>query len=113
MQVRDVLDVHDLARLFEMQLREIDKHSGKVYNVGGGPKNTLSLLECVNYLNKKLKINIPLEFHPWRIADHRVYISDISGLEKFWRPQTNPCQILDEICQWADEHPEILALYKD
>lgn len=51
-----------------MQLREIDKHKAKVYNVGGGFKNTLSLLECIDYLNSKLNINIPLKFHAWRIT---------------------------------------------
>lgn len=111
-QVRDVLDADDLARLFHMQLKEIDKHKGRVYNVGGGPKNSLSLLECINYLNKKLKRDIPLKFHPWRIADHRVYLSDISKLKKFWQPETNPYEVLDKIYQWAVEHPEILALYR-
>ncbi|MFH1339126.1 MAG: NAD-dependent epimerase/dehydratase family protein [Candidatus Omnitrophota bacterium] len=111
-QVRDILDAADLARLFEIQFREIDTHNGKVYNVGGGPGNTLSLLECINYLNNKLNINIHLKFHPWRVADHRVYISDISKLNKFWQPKTGPYRLLDKIYQWAVEHPEILALYK-
>ncbi len=111
-QVRDVLDVDDLARLFEMQLRQIDVHKGKVYNVGGGPKNTLSLLECINYLNKKLNIKIPLKFHSWRTADHRVYISDISKLKEVWQPETSPYELLDKIHQWAIKHPQILDLYK-
>ncbi|GAI42454.1 unnamed protein product, partial [marine sediment metagenome] len=83
-----------------------------VYNVGGGFKNTLSLLECIDYLNKKLNINIPLKFHPWRIADQRIYISDISKLDRIWQPETTPYELLDKIYQWAIEHPEILALYK-
>ncbi len=112
-QVRDILDADDLARLLELQLAEINVHKGKVYNVGGGNRNTLSLLECVNYLNKKLNINIPLKFHPWRVADHRVYVSDISKLESFWKPKTTPYQVLDKIYQWAIEHPEVLAMYKD
>ena len=111
-QIRDILDIDDLARLFEMQLKCIDKHKGQVYNVGGGPKNTLSLLESIDYLNSKLNINIPLKFHPWRIADQRVYVSNISKLEKFWQPQTTPYELLDKIYQWAIKHPEILALYK-
>ncbi|MFH1577503.1 MAG: NAD-dependent epimerase/dehydratase family protein, partial [Candidatus Omnitrophota bacterium] len=111
-QIRDVLDAGDLARLFEIELSQINVHKGKVYNVGGGFKNTLSLLECINYLNDKLKINIPLKFHPWRVADHRVYISDISRLEKFWQPKTSPYKLLDKIHQWAIKNPQILSLYK-
>ena len=73
----------------------------------------MSLLECINYLNKRLKTKIPLKFHSWRVADHRVYISNISKLEEFWQPTTTPYKLIDEIYQWAIEHPEIMALYKE
>lgn len=112
-QLRDILDAEDLARLFEMQLRKINIHKGKVYNVGGGFRRTLSLLECINYLKQKFKMKITLKFHPPRIADHLVYVSDISGLEKFWQPKSMPPELLDKIYNWAINHPRILALYKD
>ena len=30
---------------------------GEVYNLGGGRKNSCSILEVINFLEKKLKIN--------------------------------------------------------
>jgi CDP-paratose 2-epimerase len=45
MQVRDVLDVADLVGLYRLCVNEIDSVSGQVLNVGGGPRNSVSILE--------------------------------------------------------------------
>jgi CDP-paratose 2-epimerase len=42
-QVRDVLFVDDLVRAFRLAADNIDKVAGQVFNVGGGPSNTLSV----------------------------------------------------------------------
>ncbi len=47
-QVRDVLYVGDLVRAFDLFLSSGIKH--KVFNMGGGPTNTLSLLELLGLL---------------------------------------------------------------
>src|SRR4029450_5839093 len=44
-QVRDVLHVTDLVDAMLLAQDEIDDLSGSAFNVGGGPANTLSLLE--------------------------------------------------------------------
>jgi len=49
-QVRDVLFVEDLVNLYIAAAKHIDRASGKVYNVGGGPANQLSLLELLVHL---------------------------------------------------------------
>src|SRR5437667_6059288 len=43
-QVRDVLWVEDLVDCYEKALQSIGKNAGKIYNIGGGAGNTLSLL---------------------------------------------------------------------
>ena len=40
-QVRDVLYVGDLIQLYDIALQRAGEISGAVYNVGGGPRNTL------------------------------------------------------------------------
>ena len=42
-QVRDLLHVDDLVRAFQMATEQIDVTTGQVYNLGGGPANTLSI----------------------------------------------------------------------
>jgi len=64
-QVRDVLDIEDLCELIKEQMLKIYKINNKTFNVGGGPKNSLSLRELTsysenitkNYLNIKKSIN--------------------------------------------------------
>lgn len=100
-QVRDALFGTDLARLYVEELENINNHQGQVFNVGGGPKHTVSLLEVIDYLDKKGGKPLKLKFHDWRPADHRVYISDISKVTKVtgWRPTTSVWEGIDKM--WA------------
>src|SRR5579862_1357593 len=42
-QVRDLLFIEDLLDAYDAAWRHIDTAAGKVYNIGGGPRNVLSL----------------------------------------------------------------------
>jgi CDP-paratose 2-epimerase len=42
-QVRDIVFIEDVCRLVELQMENIDRISGEVFNVGGGAANSLSL----------------------------------------------------------------------
>ena len=52
-QVRDVLWVDDLVALYGRAIERIDVAAGQIYNVGGGPENTLSLLELVTLIQNE------------------------------------------------------------
>lgn len=85
-QVRDVLHVDDLSRLLLKQIEGIEKHSGSIYNVGGGPECTLSVLELLDLLAKlkgkpsKQKIT----FDSPRLGDFKVYVSNIAKVTEDW-----------------------------
>lgn len=98
-QVRDVVYGTDLAKLYLMQLENINKHKGQVYNIGGGVKNSISLLELINYLNCKGGKKLKLKYSDWRLADHKVYISDISKIKSnsSWQPTTSVWDGIDQI----------------
>lgn len=104
-QVRDVLWGTDLADLYLTQLKNIKKYQGKVFNVGGGPKNgfNISLLELIqlldeNYPGPKIKI----KFKDWRPSDQQIYISNINKLTKItgWEPKIPIKKGVDKI--WLD-----------
>ncbi len=79
-QVRDVLYVEDLVDALLLAQRNINSVSGHAFNIGGGPKNTLSLLELIALI-AELHNEIPAVcFENWRTADQRYYVSDT---EKF------------------------------
>jgi CDP-paratose 2-epimerase len=92
-QVRDILFVDDLIDLLEKQILALlrNKFSFEFYNVGGGPQNTVSVLEVINILSKISGRQIKIKFLPERYADLKIYVSDIKKVSKDfkWRPKIN------------------------
>lgn len=81
-QVRDLLDARDVAKLYLMQLEKINKCNGEIFTVGGGPENSLSLLEVIKKIETVTKKKTSLRFHKKRSADHDIYISSIKKVKK-------------------------------
>jgi CDP-paratose 2-epimerase len=101
MQVRDVLYVDDLVNLFDRFIRSNKKHV--VVNTGGGPKNTLSLIELLNMLAKLTGKRVKVKYSAWRPADQKVYISDITAAKKLfnWGPTITPQEGIKLLLKWA------------
>ena len=55
-QVRDVLFISDLINCYFMAIKKYKKCIGNCYNIGGGIKNSLSIIELFNILEKELDI---------------------------------------------------------
>ena len=103
-QVRDVLHVDDLLRAYEMAILSPDKIRGQAFNIGGGPGQVLSLLDLVQILETRLGHSIPLHFDAWRPGDQRVYVSDVSKLQRVlgWRPEISVAQGLEHLVRWIE-----------
>jgi len=105
-QVRDVLFIDDLVRLYESSFVNIGKAAGKVFNIGGGPFNTLSLLELLARLEKLTGKKIPVQYDKWRCGDQRVFVADISLAEKIlgWKPAVSPAEGVERLFSWVKEN---------
>jgi CDP-paratose 2-epimerase len=105
-QVRDALFVDDLFEAWDLAARHIDENSGKVFNVGGGPRNTVSLLESVAHLENAVGRKIEVQFGDWRTGDQKVYVSDVARIRSdlHWEPATNVNQGLDILYRWVSEN---------
>lgn len=113
-QVRDVLYVDDLLAAFDAAIARIDRASGRVYNVGGGPAFTLSLLELIALLEKMSSEKLKHSFGDWRPGDQRVYISDIrrARAELGWEPKMRPEPGIARMREWMAANREtILRVY--
>lgn len=108
-QVRDILHVRDLIMAFEAAVDHIDVSRGQAYNLGGGPLNTLSLLELIDRLQAKVDQPISVEFDDWRPGDQKVYVSDIrkAGRELKWTPQIGVGVGLADLRQWVAANREL------
>src|SRR5690606_13343219 len=69
LQVRDVLFVDDLARALRLAADNIARLRGQVFNVGGGPARTTSLIELLDLVEELYGRRPALEFAPWRSGD--------------------------------------------
>lgn len=101
-QVRDVLYIDDLVNAFD-RFVESDLPHG-VFNIGGGPANTLSLLELLNILEEYTGRRSRIKFSAWRPSDQKVYISDLSKIKKSlnWYPRINPEEGIKRLTHWAE-----------
>jgi CDP-paratose 2-epimerase len=101
-QVRDLLYVGDLVRLYELAIKKIDKVSGEAFNVGGGPENTLSLLECFEMLERKLNIKIEPAMDKPRAGDQPIFIADTSKAKSLlgWEPLVSVEEGVGRMLSW-------------
>lgn len=105
-QVRDVLYVEDLLRVYDLAIEHITIASGKAYNVGGGPRHTLSLLELIAFLEKQLGRPLAHSFADWRPGDQRVYVSDVGRAhqELRWTPSISAEEGLTKLQRWIQQN---------
>jgi CDP-paratose 2-epimerase len=107
LQVRDVLHVDDLYDLLVHQLRNLERHSGAIYNVSGGMSTSVSLCEltecCRRLTKQRLKIGSIAETRP---ADIPYYVGDSRFVMAAtgWQPRRALSDILQQIHQWLVEN---------
>ena len=106
-QVRDVLYVKDLIDGFGRFLKTNISHG--VFNIGGGPRNTLSLLELLDFLQNIVGKKPEVSFSEWRPADQKVYVSDITKIETAlgWKPRISPEKGVKRVVNWIRENREL------
>jgi CDP-paratose 2-epimerase len=106
-QVRDILHIHDLFRLIDIQIHNINQYSGQIFNVGGGNDCSVSLKELTAICEEVTGNKIPIEkVVETRVADIRIYITDNSKISEVsgWKPEKKPKEIISEIHKWIEEN---------
>ena len=101
-QVRDVLHVSDLTNLIYLCVKKINSIKGHAFNIGGGPKNTLSLLELINKIEIKLKTKINFSFKKERFGDQKFFVNNLSKIKKMtgWHPKVSVNDGLKKYINW-------------
>jgi CDP-paratose 2-epimerase len=110
-QVRDVLFVSDAVEAFLRARQRAEHVRQQCYNVGGGPANSLSLLELIDLLEQRLGRTVHYQFAPWRPGDQRVYLSDLSAIQAAtgWSPQVGVEEGVDRLLAWLQLLPALPA----
>lgn len=102
-QVRDILFITDLLAVFDQAVENIDETKGRVYNIGGGRKNFLSIIELLELMEREPGIKpSEISFDPWRLADQKVYISNSAKARRDfgWMPKVSREEGITKLCHW-------------
>jgi CDP-paratose 2-epimerase len=110
-QVRDVLFVDDLVDCYLAAVEKIDAVKGKALNIGGGPRNVLSLLELIQFMKDRFDIAMKYKFSDWRPGDQKVFVSDIAKAQAVlgWKPRIGKEDGVARLVEWVKENAGLFA----
>lgn len=111
-QVRDAFHPHDLTDLMIEQMQQPRTGENPIWNVGGGPANSMSLAQLSRWCAQKFGAHAvesdtqPRPFDiPWMVMDSR----RVSAAYQ-WQPRVKLPAILDEIAEHHRLHPDWLQI---
>lgn len=111
-QVRDVLFIEDLLDAYECAVTNIDRAAGQIYNVGGGPDNTLAIWsEFGPLLKDLLGCRVQVTHADWRPGDQRVYVSSIDKIrrELGWAPKIGVREGITQLFNWISRNQHLFT----
>jgi CDP-paratose 2-epimerase len=102
MQVRDILFVDDLVDAMMLAQEHMPTHAGRAFNMGGGPENTISLLELLDRIEQLNGYRPEVSFDGWRTGDQRYYVSDTRAFQQAtgWTPRVDAMTGIARLYTW-------------
>lgn len=114
MQVRDVLFIDDLVDAFLLARKHIRQIAAAAFNIGGGPENTMSLLELLDIIEELDGKRPATGFEAWRPGDQRYYVSDCRRFcaATGWWPRVRVREGVRKLHGWLREMMEMTGAGK-
>lgn len=109
-QVRDLLYIDDLIDAYLLAIKNIKKTRGQIYNIGGGPKFSISIWKEFSLILESLtKKKIEVTYSNWRPGDQPIYISDIRKAKRDfdWRPRVAPKEGISRLFEWIRTNEQL------
>ena len=110
LQVRDGLHPDDLASLLHIQMKRGSAPGPRLFNIGGGCPNSLSLAQLTAWCDDRFGPHSPTPDArprpfdvPWLVMD-----STLARQELNWKPSRSIQSILEEIADHVREYPDWL-----
>jgi len=112
-QIRDMLYVEDLLGAYDAAVEKIADVAGQVFNLGGGPENTISIWrEFGPALEGLMGREIPVTWDPdWRPGDQRVFVADIRKAQRQlgWAPKVSIQDGMKHLYDWIVENRALFS----
>jgi len=105
MQVRDILFVDDLVDAFLLAQANMTKVTGQAFNIGGGPANTISLIDLLQLIEEMHGCRPETRSGAWRPGDQRYYVSDTRKMKAAtgWSPKVSVREGVQRLYDWLSE----------
>lgn len=105
-QTRDMLYVTDAIEAYDQFVKSDFQHA--VFNLGGGPENTLSLNNCIETIQNRTGHKFDISYKDWRPLDQKSYVTDIRELASLgWAPTVTVGDGLQKVLDWVEDNKEI------
>jgi CDP-paratose 2-epimerase len=110
-QVRDILFVDDLVDAFLAAWSSIDTIRGEAFNIGGGPENTVSLVELLDLIGSLGGARVHVDFDDWRVGDQRYYVSDTRRFTAVcgWAPRVGVRTGVEALYHWLRQATDVVV----
>ena len=101
-QVRDILFVDDLVEAMLLARGDIAALAGRAFNIGGGPRSAVSLLDVIEEIERLTGEAPSLAHEEWRTGDQRWYVSDTRAFRAAtgWTPRSGPREGIAALHEW-------------
>ena len=102
-QVRDIVHIDDICDLVADQVSHFESYAGRLFNAGGGLRNSASLMEltraCEEVTGNRIAMGCEPENRP---ADIRIYVTDHRRITQAtgWTPRRDVRTVVADICDW-------------
>jgi len=110
-QVRDVLFIDDLIEAELSAIGQLQRTAGQIYNIGGGPDNTMAVWTEFGPLIEELSgRKIAVTYSNWRPGDQPVFVCDISKARRDfgWAPRVNVRTGIRLLYEWVAANPDLV-----
>jgi len=105
-QLRDILYATDVAEAFYAFYENPEPGS---YNIGGGEKTMISLIECIKLIDKINGKDSEVKYDKDRFGDLRYFVSDCSKFNKAtgWEPKVLPEEGVRRLIEWIKSNENL------
>jgi CDP-paratose 2-epimerase len=107
-QVRDIVDATDVARAF---LAFHERGGAGIYNVGGGRESMISLLECIDLIDRTTGRSSRVAFQDARFGDLQYFVCDIGRARRDlgWAPRVRPDEGVPRLLEWVEANRALFS----
>lgn len=102
-QTRDIIYAKDVARAFDAFY---DSRKPGIYNIGGGSKTAISLLECIDLLKEITGKKINVNFAGERLGDLYYFVCNTNKAKKDlnWEAEIMPREGITNLVKWVQNN---------